>query len=94
MRSTFRALIALCSVLTACVAEDEAPELGASEATECGADTLQHLIGQPSGAHDFAGSSRPLRILPPGSAMTMDHRIDRLNVDLDDQGRIMRIWCG
>ncbi|MRU14904.1 hypothetical protein FDP25_05605 [Roseovarius sp. A21] len=26
--------------------------------------------------------------------MTMDHRPDRLNVDLDEAGRITRIWCG
>ncbi|WP_425500518.1 I78 family peptidase inhibitor [Roseovarius bejariae] len=24
----------------------------------------------------------------------MDHRPDRLNVDLDEAGRITRIWCG
>lgn len=35
-----------------------------------------------------------LRILPPGSIITMDMRLDRLNVYLDDDGLIQRIRCG
>ena len=40
------------------------------------------------------GKGRPFRILPPGSAMTMDHSPARVNFDLDDAGNITRVWCG
>jgi hypothetical protein len=60
----------------------------------CGAERLQHLVGEPQSALESAKITAPTRILPPGSMMTMDHRPDRLNVDLDDAGRITRIWCG
>lgn len=84
----FTALLAL----AACNPEEEAtPE---SDLTGCGADTLQDRVGDPVNAHDFDADGRPLRILPPDSAMTMDHRPDRLNVDVDKDGVIVRIWCG
>jgi len=35
-----------------------------------------------------------LRILPPGSIITMDMRLERLNVYLDDDGIIERLRCG
>lgn len=63
-------------------------------AETCGADALQHLIGEPRGALEGQDIDAPSRILPPGSAMTMDHRRDRLNVELDEAGRITRVWCG
>ena len=60
----------------------------------CGAAALQHLVGQPQAALEAEAINAPTRILPPGSAMTMDHRPDRLNVELDDTGTIQRLWCG
>ena len=63
-------------------------------AESCGAEALQHLVGQPQTALEAEAITAPTRILPPGSAMTMDHRPDRLNVELDDTGTIQRLWCG
>ena len=60
----------------------------------CGASDLQYLLGQPRDALERENISAPTRILPPGTAMTMDHRPDRLNVELDAGGDILRIWCG
>ncbi|WP_294621247.1 I78 family peptidase inhibitor [uncultured Roseovarius sp.] len=77
--------------LAACQPEAETPP---DMAESCGADALQHLLGEPRSAFDSMSVEAPTRILPPGSAMTMDHRPDRLNVDLDEDGRITRIWCG
>jgi hypothetical protein len=34
-----------------------------------------------------------VRILMPKSAATMDAREDRLNVQIDDEGKILSIWC-
>ena len=77
--------------LAACHPEAETPP---EMAESCGAEALQHLVGQPRSAFESQNIDAPTRILPPGSAMTMDHRPDRLNVDLDEDGRISRIWCG
>ncbi len=37
---------------------------------------------------------RAFRILPPGSAMTMDYSEDRVNFNVDPDGKITRVWCG
>jgi hypothetical protein len=34
------------------------------------------------------------RVIEPGMAITEDYRETRLNIDLDAQGRIARLWCG
>jgi len=60
----------------------------------CGAESLQHLVGQPHNAIDTETVSGPVRILPPGAMMTMDYRLDRLNVELSENDQITRIWCG
>ena len=64
------------------------------EADTCGAAEFAATIGTPHVDHDFAAPDRPLRIIPPMSAITMDHNPARLNVDLDEDGRVVRLWCG
>ncbi len=59
----------------------------------CGAKSLQHLVGQPRSAFDAEAVGGPVRILPPGAMMTMDYRLDRLNVALSENGQIVRVWC-
>ena len=34
------------------------------------------------------------RIIPPGSAVTMDYIPDRLNLEVDETGIITRVYCG
>jgi hypothetical protein len=57
------------------------------------------LIGAPSDAQTraraatVAGHTR-LRWITPGAAITHDYRADRLNLILDDQGRIRTVRCG
>jgi len=77
--------------LAACQPDREAAP---DTAKSCGADALQHLVGEPRSAFESQNIDAPTRILPPGSVMTMDHRLDRLNIDLDEEGQITRIWCG
>ena len=72
----------------------EASPLPEGAADTCGAAGFAHTIGTDHGAHDFASPDRPLRIIPPNSAITMDYSENRLNVDLDDAGRVVRLWCG
>lgn len=65
-----------------------------AEADACGAAGMQGLIGQEASA--LAAMSLPTgsRIIRPGMALTMDYREDRLNIELDGAGRIIRVACG
>jgi hypothetical protein len=76
--------------LAACQPEEE-PPVAPMQEDGCGAAGLQDLIGQAVEDKSF---DAPVRIIPPGSAVTMDHRPDRLNVETDDAGIITRIYCG
>jgi len=93
--------LALCFVglgLAACVPEARTPDLPPQPAPEelasCGGDLMMDQIGQGVDTADLSGTKDDVRILPPGAIMTMDHRPRRLNVDLDDGGLIVRLWCG
>ncbi|PVA10414.1 hypothetical protein DC366_09280 [Pelagivirga sediminicola] len=60
----------------------------------CGATAYSGRIGKDHRQYDFSAPNRPVRVLGPDSPMTMDHRLERLNVDIDTAGKITRIWCG
>ena len=34
------------------------------------------------------------RLIYPGTPVTEDSRPDRLNIDIDQSGRITGVWCG
>ncbi|MBZ8117714.1 hypothetical protein KUD11_03525 [Roseovarius sp. LXJ103] len=81
-------LPAIALLLMACQPEETAVE------DTCGAEGYAALIGTAASDHDFTDPDRPHRIILPNSAVTMDYRADRLNVDLDEAGQITRFWCG
>lgn len=87
---TATAIAGLCLMLGACMATPEA----ADTPDHCGAAAQQGLVGGPVAAFDAARAAGPVRILPPGSAATMDFRPDRLNIETDAAGAIRRITCG
>jgi hypothetical protein len=60
----------------------------------CGAAELQDLVGQPQGVASAITFAVPVRIIQPNSAVTMDLREDRLNVEVGADGNIARIFCG
>jgi predicted component of type VI protein secretion system len=65
----------------------------------CDLDAIQYAIGEPLKEMTEArlqsdSSARQVRVLRPGQAATMDHRPDRLNIHLDDQGVIADLRCG
>lgn len=60
----------------------------------CGAAAYADLVGTHHEAHDFTQPGRALRIIAPDSAVTMDYNPERLNVAVDKDGVITRIWCG
>ncbi|WP_213981816.1 I78 family peptidase inhibitor [Sphingomonas sp. dw_22] len=66
---------------------------------QCNANGLKRLIGQQRSpeAETLAkqlSNAKTVRWLEPGSVMTMDFRPDRLNLNVDEQGRITSARCG
>jgi len=78
-------------------AEAKAAEEARAEAEEalqeCKAVDLLEQVGQPGTALALElpeGS----RVIEPGSIVTQDYQPQRINVDLDEEGNIARVWCG
>lgn len=90
------ALLAL--ALSACATPEQAPPPAAPE-DACGASRVRDLIGQARSDALVAevarrsGAAR-VRWIRPGDVVTMDYSAERLNVNLDAQGRIARLTCG
>ena len=60
----------------------------------CGALDLQYLVGAPARDLDAMRFNKPVRVIYPGTAVTMDYNADRLNFEVDRSGRISRVTCG
>lgn len=67
----------------------------------CGADALGHLVGGPApddaalqAMRAAADGPARIRVIRPGQPVTMDHFPRRLNILLDDTGRVIRLRCG
>jgi hypothetical protein len=65
----------------------------------CDAAGAKSLIGRAASAGLGAEALRltgatALRWIAPGSAVTMDYREDRLNIELDGSNRVTAIRCG
>ena len=74
------------------------PEQGAGE-SGCNAAAAQDLVGRQRsealGAEALRlTGARAVRWIRPGDAVTMDYRPDRLNIELDEQGRVSAFRCG
>lgn len=52
---------------------------------------LDEALGEQAKA---ATGARGVRVIRPGMAVTMDYRAGRLNIEIDDDGRIVRVHCG
>lgn len=72
----------------ACV-EQTAPPAGT-----CGAAALQDLVGQSETVLQTMKFGTPVRIIYPGMAVTMDYSADRLNIEINEAGKIFRVVCG
>ena len=72
---------------------------GAAQADGCGAAKADEAIGRKDTPALRAETARTvghgrIRWLPPGTIVTQDHRDDRLNVDIDAGGVVVRTRCG
>ncbi|MDQ8754868.1 I78 family peptidase inhibitor [Sphingosinicella sp. LHD-64] len=95
------AVTALAMMTVACTTTppEEGGNGGPGGAQRCNADGLQSLVGQPGtpelGAQaQQRSNARTLRWIRPGDAVTMDYREDRLNIELDAEGKVARFNCG
>ena len=82
----------------ACVEGEAPPDPGVitpePPAGTCAAPELQYLVGQSETVLQTMKFAGPVRIIQPGMAVTMDYREDRLNIEIDEAGKISRVTCG
>lgn len=60
---------------------------------QCPADDYQSLIGQQLAAVTYPQDVKT-RIISPESVVTMDYRLDRMNIHTNEEGVITRVVCG
>ena len=78
---------------------DKSPETAPPPPGKCVADGLTGLTGKTKSeavtkeALRLSGA-KTIRWIAPGMAVTMDYREDRLNLDTDEKGKIVRAHCG
>lgn len=86
---------ALALPLAACKEDDEETASG-PDPDACNASQFQHLVGRDEAAVAEAGiePGQKTRIFGPGDMLTMDYRSDRINVELDAVGEVVRVYCG
>ncbi|MFZ1467961.1 MAG: I78 family peptidase inhibitor [Paracoccaceae bacterium] len=82
-------------MLAGCVVETPGGAVppGAPEGA-CGAPGLQGLVGQNRRVLTTMKFGTEVRIIEPNSAVTMDFRAERLNIELDAAGTISSVTCG
>lgn len=90
----------LITMLSACSEEPQAalPPPPPAVAPGCGADQLSAYVGSKATDEVLAAirswrGEHPIRVLEPGSMATMDYRLDRLNIDVDEDGTIKGFRC-
>ena len=96
------ALLALPFLAAACVQEGPrlppvgiAAEAGSAVAEDtCGAARFTFLVGEPQSALEGVGFPAETRIIPPDTVVTQDFRADRLNVVIDGNAEVERVYCG
>jgi hypothetical protein len=105
MRNSFvlvPALLGACSTAAApgpTHSPADLPVHGQTPGHACTMEGTEQFIGQTrsdetADAIKLISNARMVRWVPPGVAMTMDFRSDRVTVYLDDSGRITKINCG
>lgn len=82
--------LGLCAGIAGCSETESAASSGEDS---CGAAAYQSQIGHAVGDLELTPGAK-LRIVGPGQAMTMDYRADRMNIETDSAGQILRVFCG
>jgi len=86
------------ALLAAC---ETIPGLGGTETAAlppggdaCGAAARQDLVGQSVAVLNTADLPEGRRIIFPGMAVNMDFQAERLNIEVGQNDRIARVFCG
>ena len=94
-------VLGLSVLLASCeVQGTDLPPIGLPEAEPvavtdtCGAARFAGLVGQPMQVVDRTTFPTGTRIILPGTAVTMDFREERLNVLIDGNAAVERVYCG
>ena len=90
--------LTLLPLLAACMAQQQPPAKMPAPGTQCDANPAMGLVGTPADtataeAQRLSGA-RMVRRYRTGDAVTMDFRADRLNVETDASGTIVKLSCG
>ena len=85
---------ALTLLLMACQPVPDPGRPGGNSLERCGGGPVGALMGQSVAAMPATGDWTALRVIEPGMAVTEDYSPSRLNVALDQQGRIVGVACG
>lgn len=97
MRRTLMAAALL--TMSACVTAQDGIPPREDARFRCNAERLVALIGRagtPRLAEQArrASGARAFRWIRPGTAVTMDYRTDRLNIEVDAGNRVIELRCG
>ncbi|MEX3017453.1 I78 family peptidase inhibitor [Gymnodinialimonas hymeniacidonis] len=72
-------------------AQDTTPEAGPMEATPCGAEHFQDLIGTHVSEVALPENAEVVR---PNTIRTMIYLAERLNIGLDENDHVALVYCG
>lgn len=95
-------IVACGLALAGCSASGGGSGAGTAPPADCGAAALQGRVGQPvSGTTaqtlrvggEPAASRGNVRVVAPGQAVTMDFNPDRLTIETDAAGNLVRAQC-
>ena len=94
MRRSLMIMSTAVMALSAC--KDDAPDFPALAVADdqCGASEFVDLLGQHKEVLDRVRFAVPMRLIGPGTMVTKDFRLDRLNILHDEAGIITRVYCG
>jgi uncharacterized membrane protein len=72
---------------------------GRNGAATCDAGSAHSFIGNAAGTQTaeqarVAARAKTVRMLTPGTIVTMEYRADRLNLTIDESGHIAKAHCG
>ena len=92
-------LVPFAFTLSACVAVVPTPIPGpvvapAADLSRCGGNGLYVLVGHPATSLPDSGTWSYLRVIRPGTVVTMDYVPNRLNARVDPMGKIVSLTCG
>jgi hypothetical protein len=92
--SRFAITLLIPVVLTACGSPD--PSLPEARCRAAGAEAELGKTVNEKVADDarYAAGAMRVRVIRPGQAVTMDADPQRLNIEVDETGRIRRLRCG